>query len=83
VYALSKSAQNLDSLAKEEPSIKTINVDLEDWEATKKAVEAVGHIDLLVNNAGVNILESFLDIQQESFDKYVPCYLPINTPQFS
>ena len=69
VYALSKSAQNLDSLAKEEPRVKAINVDLEDWEATRKAVERVGHIDLLVNNAGINVLESFLDIKQESFDK--------------
>lgn len=69
VYALSKSPQNLDSLAKEEPRVKAINVDLEDWEATRKAVEGVGHIDLLVNNAGINVLESFLDIKQESFDK--------------
>lgn len=71
VYALSKSAQHLESLAKEEPGVKTVNVDLEDWDATRKVVEAIARIDLLVNNAGVNVLESFLDIQQDSFDKYV------------
>ena len=46
-------------------------MDLEDWNATRTVVDAIGHIDLLVNNAGVNVLESFLDIQQDSFDKYV------------
>ena len=71
VYALSKSSENLMSLQEEAPGILTVMVDLEDWEATRKAVKNLGHIDLLVNNAGVAILESFLDIKSESFDKYV------------
>lgn len=48
-----------------------VHVDLEDWKATRKCLEEIGQIDLLVNNAGINILESFLDIQEESFDKYL------------
>lgn len=70
VYALSKTSENLRKLQEEAPGILTVNVDLEDWEATQKAVKDLGHIDLLVNNAGVAILESFLDIKSESFDKY-------------
>ena len=46
-------------------------MDLQDWDAAKKAVQEIGHIDLLVNNAGIAILESFLDIKDDSFDKYV------------
>nr|CAH0111916.1 unnamed protein product [Daphnia galeata] len=69
VYALSKSSENLQSLQKEAPGILTVVADLENWEATQKAVENLGHIDLLVNNAGVAILESFLDIKSDSFDK--------------
>ncbi|XP_057367616.1 L-xylulose reductase-like [Daphnia carinata] len=69
VFALSKSPENLQSLLCELPGIHTVTVDLEDWEATEKAVKGLGHIDLLVNNAGVAILEPFLDIKNESFDK--------------
>ena len=69
VYALSKTKENLLSLLEEAPGIKLIHVDLEDWNATKKSLQDIGHIDMLVNNAGINILEPFLDIQEESFDK--------------
>ncbi|XP_060071217.1 L-xylulose reductase-like [Ylistrum balloti] len=54
VYALSITQANLDDLKLEFPSINTIQVDLKDWEATRAAVEGVGPLDLLVNNAGVS-----------------------------
>ena len=52
VYALSKNPANLDSLKVECPEIQIVAVDLADWDATRKAVQDIGPIDLLVNNAG-------------------------------
>lgn len=52
----------------EDPRIDTICVDLNDWNNTKKAVESVLPIDLLVNNAGVACLNSFFDTTVEDFD---------------
>jgi len=69
VFALSKSKQNLESLKEEIEGIQILTVDLCDWEATRKAVESVGHIDLLVNNAGVAVLQSFMTITPDSFDR--------------
>jgi len=71
VFALSKSEDNLKSLAQEVTGIQTIAVDLSDWEATRKAVDSIGHVDLLVNNAGIAILESFMTITPDSFDKLI------------
>lgn len=68
VIALSKEKANLDKLCKEDPRIQSICVDLSDWNATRKAVESVLPIDLLVNNAGVAYLNSFLDATSEDFD---------------
>lgn len=50
-------------------NITPVVCDLSDWDATEKAVSAIGPLDLLVNNAGVNILEHFLDVTKESFNK--------------
>ncbi|XP_067005950.2 L-xylulose reductase [Anabrus simplex] len=67
VTALSRTKSHLDTLAQEVP-VKTVCVDLSDWAATHAAVEAIGPVDCLVNNAAVAILESFLNIKPESFD---------------
>lgn len=69
VFALSKTRSHLDKLVAEVPEITPICVDLSDWTATRKAVEAIGPIDVLVNNAGITIVEPFLDIKPESIDK--------------
>jgi L-xylulose reductase len=68
-YGLSKTKENLDSLKSECPDIRTVCVDLSDWDATKKAVEDIGPIDLLVNNAGVLQLHSFLEVEPQKFDE--------------
>ena len=68
-FALSRTQADLDSLKQECEGINTVCVDLADWDATKKAVEAIGPIDLLVNNAGISILDPFLDVKPEDFDK--------------
>ena len=68
VIALSKTKKNLDSLVKEDPKIQTVCVDLGDWDATRKVVKSVLPIDMLVNNAGVAILNPFLTAKPEDFD---------------
>ncbi|XP_078692984.1 L-xylulose reductase-like [Branchiostoma floridae x Branchiostoma belcheri] len=69
VFALSRTQADLDSLVQECPGIHPVQCDLADPEATKSAVESVGPIDLLVNNAGIVILQSFLDVTLDAFDK--------------
>ncbi|XP_076623274.1 L-xylulose reductase [Colletes latitarsis] len=68
VIALCKTKENLETLYKEDPSIQSLCVDLLDWNATKKAIQSVLPIDLLVNNAGVARLEPFLKATEEDFD---------------
>ncbi|XP_029173046.1 L-xylulose reductase [Nylanderia fulva] len=68
VFALSKTQKNLDSLVAADPKIHPVCVDLRDWDATRKAVQNILPIDLLVNNAGVGYLTSFLDSTPEEFD---------------
>jgi len=69
VIALSRNPGNLEALKKDCPNITTIAVNIENWDETKEAVEKIGHVDCLINNAGILIPESFLDIRPETFDK--------------
>ena len=43
--------------------------DVSDNSAVKKAIEAMGNIDLLVNNAGISEIELFTSINQEKADR--------------
>lgn len=43
-------------------------MDLADWNATKKVVEKILPIDMLVNNAGVACLAPFLELSEEQFN---------------
>lgn len=58
----------MDNLIKQDSKIKTVCVDLRNWNETKKAVQNVLPIDLLVNNAGVAFLKPFLEATPEDFD---------------
>ncbi|KAF0302855.1 L-xylulose reductase [Amphibalanus amphitrite] len=66
--ALSRTQEHLDTLKAECPSVETVACDLSDWEATRSAVEALGPVDCLVNNAGAFIFEPFLEARKESLD---------------
>jgi L-xylulose reductase len=68
VFALARNPDNLAKLKEEFPKITTICVDLGDWNATRAAVEKVGPVDCLVNNAAVAEVKPFLNITQEHFD---------------
>lgn len=51
------------------PNINIINVDLQDWDKTREEVSKIGHIGLLVNNAGVVCTLPFIDIPKEEIDR--------------
>nr|XP_018666643.1 L-xylulose reductase [Ciona intestinalis] len=68
-YALSRTKSDLDSLKQECPLIHVVHCDLADTEALKESVKSCGAIDLLVNNAAIAILEPFLEVTEEIFDK--------------
>ncbi|XP_064109209.1 D-erythrulose reductase-like [Macrobrachium nipponense] len=69
VFALSKTAANLESLKAECPALTTVCVDLSDWTATRETVKKLTPIHLLINNAAAAVLDPFLTATPESFDK--------------
>uniref|UniRef100_A0A673VPT2 Carbonyl reductase 2 n=1 Tax=Suricata suricatta TaxID=37032 RepID=A0A673VPT2_SURSU len=69
VVAVSRTDTDLDSLSKECPGIETVCVDLGDWDATQRALDNVGAVDLLVNNAAVALPQPFLEVTKEVFDR--------------
>ncbi|KAK3090481.1 hypothetical protein FSP39_012203 [Pinctada imbricata] len=66
--ALSRTQADLDSLKAENSNIHTVQCDLGDWDSTRKVIESLGRIDLLVNNAGVSRLDTFLNFKKEDLD---------------
>ena len=71
VYGISRTAQNLESLKKECPSINTICQDIGDWNGTRATVEKLPVMDGLVNNAGINTQQSFLEVTEDKLDRYM------------
>lgn len=67
VVALSRTEADLVSLRQEIPC-ETITADLQHADNARRAAESAGEIDLLVNNAGVSILQPFLETTVEAFD---------------
>lgn len=61
VVALARTQADLDALAAE-TGAQVIAVDLADAASARAAVKAAGACELLVNCAGINVLESFLDM---------------------
>ncbi|KAL0841203.1 hypothetical protein ABMA28_014943 [Loxostege sticticalis] len=47
IVALSRTRSHLESLQSEYPSIDIVDVDIDDWEKTRKVVESLGHFDAL------------------------------------
>lgn len=67
IVALSRTQSDLDSL-KAETGCTTVAVDLADADAARKAALQGLPADYLVNCAGINILQSFVDVTVEAFD---------------
>ena len=51
------------------PGIRPICLDLQDIDACVEVVGKLQGIQLLVNNAGFAVLESFLDVTKEAYDQ--------------
>ena len=51
--------------------MRPVCVDLVDWEKTQSAVKSLGHLDFLVNIAGIIVHERLLDVTSDSFDRQV------------
>jgi len=69
VFTVDRDEEALKKLKIEFPNVTYAVVDLSDWEATRKTVESFGPMDHLVNNAGVLIPETFLEITKDSLEK--------------
>jgi NAD(P)-dependent dehydrogenase (short-subunit alcohol dehydrogenase family) len=70
VIALGRTQSDLDSLAAE-TGARTILVDLADTAATRAAMAAAGTCDYLINSAGINVLESVLEMSDAGFDAVI------------
>ena len=68
VIGVDISPEGLDAL-KKEIGCRTIQADVLDTDAAKAAIAQAGDIHLLVNCAGITILEPFLETTVEAFDK--------------
>lgn len=52
-----------------EEKIRIVCLDVGDWDKTKKALNDVGPVDLLVNNAAVLDLSELREITEEKVDR--------------
>ncbi|ODM87799.1 L-xylulose reductase, partial [Orchesella cincta] len=68
VLALDKDSDAIEQLQKELPNVTAVTVDVADWNETKKAIEAFGAIDHVVNNAAILIPQYFMEITKEMAD---------------
>ena len=68
VVVISRSAADLDQLAAE-TGCHTIAADLSSAQDAERAAREGGDIDLLVNNAGIAVLQPFLDTSPDAFDR--------------
>lgn len=68
VIAVSKSVDALKSLQSDCPNIDIIQVDLNNWNETKKLLASVPELDGLVNNAGVAVIKPFNELTESDFD---------------
>ncbi|XP_063234530.1 L-xylulose reductase-like [Bacillus rossius redtenbacheri] len=71
VVAISRTRSFLDSLQQECAGcpLTVISADLSDWQTAQSAACQAGDVDCLVNCAATAILNPFLDIQPEDFDR--------------
>ena len=55
------------------PDLIPVCVDVSDVEVVRKEVEKLKPIHMLVNNAALGHLKSFLEISTEEYDRYSTC----------
>lgn len=74
VYAVSRSAEPLAELKAAHPRVKTIHLDVSDWDNTRTQLQK--HlkdvkIDGLVNNAAISVSKTVYELDEKDFDKCV------------
>lgn len=69
VIAISRTQADLESLRAENASIKTLCLDVGKWDSAKQAIEAVGPVDLLVNNAGIMDVKEYGNLSEGDVEK--------------
>ncbi|XP_030760234.1 L-xylulose reductase-like [Sitophilus oryzae] len=69
VIAVDRSEENLDKLKGEFPTVIPVAVDLGSWNEAQEKIKVVLPVDLLVNCAGLDIIQSVGDITEDAFDK--------------
>lgn len=67
VVAISRTASDLESLTAE-TSARGVQADLSSAEATRAAMAEAGPADFLINSAGINVLESALDMTEAGYE---------------
>src|SRR5689334_15980132 len=67
VIAIGRTKADLDALSAD-IGCRTLVADVADPQALRSVMEAAGTSDFLVNNAGVNILESMFDVTEQSYE---------------
>lgn len=67
VIALSRTQSDLDSL-RGQIGGRSVQVDLADAAATRAAMATAGTADYLINSAGINVLESVLDMTEAGYE---------------
>jgi gluconate 5-dehydrogenase len=71
-------------VAKNVNVISCISADLESLDASsvlaKEAITSAGEVDILVNGAGVNLRETFMEVSQESWSRQI--HLQLSAPFF-
>ena len=68
MFAIDKISENLESLISECQNIHTICLDLSNWKVTRKTVQKITPIQLLVNNAALVHFIPVLEAKEEDFD---------------
>ncbi|XP_061389874.1 L-xylulose reductase [Musca vetustissima] len=68
VIAVARSTEQLKELRSYSPLIKTLQVDLKDWQQVRQTLAGVPDLDGLVNNAGVAIIRPFTELTEQDFD---------------
>ena len=51
------------------PDILVYNVDISDWETTRKVVQQIGPVDMLVNNAAIVTNKGFFEVNKDDLFK--------------
>ena len=85
VYILARNKERLDkAVAESGNKMIPIQCDVMDWEGTRKVVRNILPIHLLVNNSGVHISETVLELTEASYDQTLNTNLKgaVNLTQF-